>query len=191
MSLPHANSPRSDTRTRRNWFLALGVLLLILGAAAAGATTLLELTSMLVFGPILLAAAVVQIVVAFLAESRKEATLHLAASGIEALFGFCVMAQPLQAAVSLAVLAAVFLLLNAAARLVRSLVSRTPGRGWFAMAGIAALLLAGSLSVGWPNAGPWFVGLCIALDLLCHGLSWSALAWAERSPFEATHSDPT
>jgi uncharacterized membrane protein HdeD (DUF308 family) len=187
----HPTSTGDDPRSRRNWFLALGVLLLILGAAAAGATTLLELTSMLVFGPILLAAAVIQIVVAFLAENRKEAILHLAASGIEALFGFCVMAQPLQVAVSLAVLAAVFLLLNAAARLVRSLVSPTPGRGWFAMAGIAALLLAVSLSVGWPNAGPWFVGLCIALDLLCHGLSWSALAWAERNPFETTRPAPS
>jgi uncharacterized membrane protein HdeD (DUF308 family) len=190
MTTQHATPPGVDPHTRRKRFLALGVLLLILGAAAAGATTLLELTSMLVFGPIRLAAAVIQIVVAFLAETRKEAILHLAASGIEALFGFCVMAQPLQAAVSLAVLAAAFLLLSAAARLIRSLVSPTPGRGWFAMAGIAALLLAGSLSVGWPNAGPWFVGLCIALDLLCHGLSWSALAWAERNPFETTRASP-
>ena len=53
------------------------------------------------------------------------------------------------------------------------------------MAGVAALLLAVSVSIGWPDAGAWFVGLCIALDLIFHGLSWSALAWTERNPFAA------
>ncbi|MFO0845929.1 MAG: DUF308 domain-containing protein [Gemmataceae bacterium] len=165
-------------------------MLLILGAAAAGATTFLELTSMFVFGPLLIASGVIQVLVAFLMENRKEAILHLAASGIEALFGLYVMAQPLQATVSLAMVAAVFLLCIAAVRLVRSLISPTPGRAWFALAGVAALLLAVSLSVGWPGAGPWFVGLCIALDLACHGLSWSGLAWAERNPFAIDSSHP-
>jgi hypothetical protein len=50
------------------WFLALGVLLLLLGLAGAGATTLLELTSALLFGPLLLASSFVQLMTTFLAE---------------------------------------------------------------------------------------------------------------------------
>ena len=36
------------------WCLALGIVLLILGIAGAGATTLLEFSSVLIFGPMLL-----------------------------------------------------------------------------------------------------------------------------------------
>lgn len=191
MTQPSPASLEEKRRIRRKWFLALGVLLLLLGAAAAGATTFLQLTATLVLGPILIASGVIQIMVGFLTTDRKEATLHLLASGIEAVFGFCLMAQPYQTVVSLSVLTGVFLLLAAIARLVRSLRSRSFERGWIAMAGVAALLLAVSVSLGWPDAGPWFVGLCIALDLLCHGLSWSALAWTERNPFELTSTGPT
>ena len=40
---------------RWKWLLALGIGLLLLGLTGAGASTLLELTSLLVFGPLLLA----------------------------------------------------------------------------------------------------------------------------------------
>jgi uncharacterized membrane protein HdeD (DUF308 family) len=33
-----------------------------------------------------------------------------------------------------------------------------------------------------PVSGLWFVGLCIALDFICHGVSWSAVALAEEKP---------
>lgn len=36
-----------------------------------------------------------------------------------------------------------------------------------------------------PVSGLWFVGLCIALDFICHGASWSAVALAEGKPVEA------
>ena len=52
------------------------------------------------------------------------------------------------------------------------------------MTGAVALLLDVSVWMGWPVARPWFVGLCIAVDFLCHGVSWSALALAERKPFQ-------
>ena len=46
------------------------------------------------------------------------------------------------------------------------------------------MLLGVSVWMGWPLARPWFVGLCIAIDFLCHGVTWSALALAERKPLQ-------
>ena len=52
--------------------------------------------------------------------------------------------------------------------------------------GIVALLLLSlfavgiALWVGGPAAKISLVGICIAIDFVCHGVSWSALALAER-----------
>jgi hypothetical protein len=52
------------------------------------------------------------------------------------------------------------------------------------------VLLGISVWIGWPVDKLWFVGLCIAIDFLCHGLSWSALALTEGKPLQvAVDSD--
>jgi uncharacterized membrane protein HdeD (DUF308 family) len=214
------HSPQAtEDRPSWKWFLALGVLLLLLGLAGAGATTLLELTSLLVFGPLLLASSIIQLVTAFLAGSRpvpnrnrdeesvvtaradgqlpprksltswqlptKEGVFHYIDAGLEAALGFLIMAHPLVVVTDLVVLVAIFLMARGLARLIRSAVTQSSGRGWTLMAGVAALLLG--ICVWWrlPVSNLWFVGLCVAIDFICHGISWSAIALAERRPLEA------
>jgi uncharacterized membrane protein HdeD (DUF308 family) len=180
-----ATSPQAtEHRARWKWFLALGLLLLLLGLAGAGASTLLEITSLLVFGPLLLCSSLIQLLTGFFAEKGKERLLHLAAAGLEAVLGFFIMAHPLQRVIGLVEVIAIFLIVLGLARLARSLAMQSRGRAWVVMTGVIALLLGISVWIGWPTSNPWFVGLCIAIDFLCHGLSWSALALAERKPLE-------
>src|SRR5262245_728270 len=107
----------ADHRSRRKWFLVLGVCLLLLGAAGAGAASLLEVTFGLVFAPLMITSGILQIVVAFLAEKGREVVLHLVAAAIEMTFGFFVMADPLRVGVSVTALVAIFLVMAAIARL--------------------------------------------------------------------------
>ena len=180
-----ATSPQAiEYRSRWKWFLALGLLLLIMGLAGAGATTLLEITSLLVFGPLLLCSSLFQLLTGFFAENGKERLLHLAAAGLEAVLGFFIMAHPLLRVIGLIELIAIFLIVGGLVRLARSLAIQSRGRAWVVMTGVIALLLGTGVWMGWPIDKPCFVGLCIALDFLCHGLCWSALALAERKPFE-------
>ena len=87
-------SPETKHTVRWKWFLALGVGLLLLGLTGAGATTLLQLTSLLVFGPLLLTSSLMQFLIAFFAAKEKERLLHFAAAGLEAVLGFFIMANP-------------------------------------------------------------------------------------------------
>jgi uncharacterized membrane protein HdeD (DUF308 family) len=160
--------------------LALGVLLLLLGLAGAGATTLLQATSLLVFGPMLLASSVLQILMAFFGEEGKESLLHFLAAAPEAALAFLIMAHPLLGITDLVVLVAILLMVSGLVRLARSLVTHSSRRGWTVMAGAAALLLGICVWLRLPVSGLRFVGLCIAIDFVCHGVSWSALALAER-----------
>lgn len=172
----------TEHRARWKWFLTLGAILLVLGIAGISVATLLQFTSLLVFGPMLLASSIIQLATAFFAEKRKESLLHFAAAGLEAAFGFFVMGNPPERIVGLVTLIAIFLIVIGLARLARSLVTQSRGRAWTFLAGVVALLLGISVWIGGPAAKLGFVGLCIAIDLLCHGASWSALALAERKP---------
>lgn len=177
-------SRESGHTVRWKWFLALGVVLLLLGLAGAGATTLLELTSLLVFGPMLLASSLIQLLTAFFAEKGKLSLLHLASAGLEAVVGFLIIVHPFVVVADLVVLIAAFLMVSGLVRLARALFTHSPGRGWTIMAGGAALVLGICVWLKLPVSGLWFAGLCIAIDFLCHGISWSALALAERKPFQ-------
>jgi uncharacterized membrane protein HdeD (DUF308 family) len=178
----------TEHRTRWKWFLALGTILLVLGMTGISAATLLELTSLLVFGPLLLASSIMQILTALFAETRKERLLHFIAAALELALGFLVMVNPPERIVGLVVVVAIFFVAIGLVRLVRSLVTRSRGRAWTLLAGVIVLLLGISLWIGGPAAKLEFVGLCIALDFLCHGVAWSALALSERKPVQATVS---
>jgi len=71
-----AGSSWSVRQAPWKWFLALGVVLLVLGVAGAGAASLLEFTSVLIFGPMLLASSLLQFLLAIAggAAQRPPAT---------------------------------------------------------------------------------------------------------------------
>jgi uncharacterized membrane protein HdeD (DUF308 family) len=97
MSEPATLLQVTDRRARWKWFIALGVILLVLGIAGISVATLLQYTTVLVFGPMLLASSIIQLLTAFFAEKREEYLLHFVAGGIEAVFGFFIMTYPRRA----------------------------------------------------------------------------------------------
>jgi uncharacterized membrane protein HdeD (DUF308 family) len=172
--------PGADPPARWKWYLALGALLLLLGLAAAGASTTLEITSLVFFGPMLLAGAIGQVWVACSEKEKTERNLHLAAVGPELFLGCFVMISPLFGGASLVAWAVILLFAIGLVRLVRSLGLRARVRSWAATAGTTALLLGIVVWAVWPASELWIVGLCLAMDFICHGATWSALALAER-----------
>jgi uncharacterized membrane protein HdeD (DUF308 family) len=154
--------------------------LLVLGVAGIGVATFMELTSLLVFGPMLLVSAFIQLLLALFAKTRRESILHFAASGLEAVLGFWIMAHPFERLIDLVVVLAIFFLVSGVIRLGRSLITGSADRAWTIMAGIVALLLGVCVWLRWPDSRWWFVGLCIAVDFLFRGISFSALALAEK-----------
>lgn len=116
----------------------------------------------------------------FAQEEKKESRLHFAAAVVEMILGFLLMAYPPDRVLQLIVLVAICLIVSGLLRLGRSLANTSRGRTWAIMTGIVALLLGISLWIGGPVARLWIIGLCIAIDFLVHGVSWSAVALAER-----------
>ena len=113
-----ASAPRSQ-RAHHRWklLLALAALLVVLGFSGLTVSTFLQLTSLFVFGPMLLVSSILQLLIAFFTEDRKQSLMHLAAAGLEMIFGFFIMGNPVENVMSLVSVVAVFLIVISLARL--------------------------------------------------------------------------
>ena len=174
-------TPTAEHSSRWKWFLALGTILMLIGIAGGSVAGFMQLTSLLVFGPMLLGSGVLQVLVAFFSERRKEFLLHLAAAGLEVALGFFIMANPLDQIIDLITLIAIFLIVIGLARLARSLVAQSGRGAWALVAGAIALVLGICVWIGGPAAKLGIVGACIAADFFFHGASWFAVALRERN----------
>jgi uncharacterized membrane protein HdeD (DUF308 family) len=180
MSEPITSPETPGHRSRWRWFLVAGLVLLVLGVIGIGATALIERATILLFGPLLLASSFVQVLTGLFAGRGKERLLHYVAAGPEAILGFFIMARPVEGLGTLIAVIAILLMLSGLARLVWSWELTSRHRVWAILAGVIALLLGISIWVGPRSASLWFVGLCLAIDFLCHGASWSAMSLAEQ-----------
>jgi uncharacterized membrane protein HdeD (DUF308 family) len=170
----------------RPWagFLCLGVALILLGAALGG-STLLPLTSLLLFGPLLLAQSLVQAVLAALTRPLPARWLHLISAALSAVVGFLVMIHAVESGTDLALLVAAFLAVAGLGRVLDLGLDRSPGRGWVAAAGALALALAGCVYLQGPTRGLWLISASLALDFVGHGLSWTFLSMTVRGEVES------
>lgn len=158
--------------------------MVMLGLAGAGATTLMDLGSFLIFGPLLLASSVLQLAIAMFAEKGTDRLLHLGSAGLEAFLGFFIMAHPHIVIADLVTLTAAALIISGLLRLARFVAQRSPSRGWIVLTGSVALVLGICVWLRVPVSGLWFVGLCIALDFICHGITWAAIGLLQGRPLE-------
>lgn len=162
------------------WFLLLGIGLVVVGVLAIGAALITTLTSVLVFGILLICGGVVQIVNAFLARTWKAFFLHLLAGALHLVVGGLMVEHPLKAAESLTFLLAVAFLVGGAMRLVGAAIQSFPGREWVLVNGFVTFLLGISIWRQWPESSLWVIGLFIGIDLLFNDWTWVMLGLTVR-----------
>jgi uncharacterized membrane protein HdeD (DUF308 family) len=62
----------------------------------------------------------------------------------------------------------------------------TGSAGWLIVSGIASLVLAGFIFMGWPLTATWALGLLVGINLMFRGLAIVMTALAVRAPGAAT-----
>jgi uncharacterized membrane protein HdeD (DUF308 family) len=157
------------------WFVILGSVLLAVGATAIGAALIVTLTSVVVFGGLLLGGGVVQLVNAFLARTWKGFALHLFAGLISLVVGGLMVDHPVEAAEGLTLMLAAAFLLGGAVRVTYALSHSFVGQGWALLNGFISILLGISIWRQYPEASLWVIGLFIGIDLGFNGWLWVML----------------
>lgn len=174
-------------REHRGWFFALGIGLMLLGAAAILLPLAASLVTTLVIGWIMIIGGLFQ---GFHAIQNRRwhgwgwelagAALHLVAGGL-------VVAFPITGTLTLTLVLALFFAVNGLIKLVRAFQHRQmKGWGWLMFDGFVSLALGVMILSGWPATAAWALGILVGIDLLFEGSSMLVIAFAAGSPHEGT-----
>jgi uncharacterized membrane protein HdeD (DUF308 family) len=155
------------------WFVALGIIHIILGVVAVGASVFVTLASVVLFGWLLLVGGVLSAVHAFWQKQWSGFFVDLAMGILYVVVGFMVVGNPLAAAETLTLLIALFLFMGGIFRIVAALAGKFQNSFWVLLNGIVTLVLGIMIWRQWPLSGLWVIGLFIGIELIFYG--WSLL----------------
>lgn len=178
-----ANDFRDVQEIRNNWgwFLALGVLLVVLGAAVISSSYYATVFSMILLGAFLIAGGVIQFIQAFMARKWSGLLLSVALGVLYLIIGFFCLRQPAAAAISITLLIAAFCFIAGLFRMLAALLIRFDQWGWVFFNGLITFILGAMIYSGWPLSGLWVIGLFIGIDMILSGWSWIVLALTARN----------
>ncbi len=158
------------------WFLAFGIVLLLLGIVAIVRSVSATVVSMVFFGWILVFASIFEFVDAFMVGNWSGFFLHLLLAILCGIAGVMMLTRPTISAEAITFLMAMFFLIGGLYELIASLWTHMSGWGWQAASGIVASILGGLLLAEWPVSGLWVIGLFVGIELIFYGCSWIAMA---------------
>ncbi|MFF7945389.1 HdeD family acid-resistance protein [Streptomyces griseorubiginosus] len=162
------------------WVAALGVILVLAGLVGLVYTGVATLTSMFLFGWLLLIGGVVGLLHAVQARDSGFFWLGVVVAALNIAAGVVVIARPDAAAAALTMFAALLFLTGGVFRLVGSLVVRGPQFGWTLVQGAFGLLLGILVLASWPSSSKYVIGCFFSLALLFDGLGLVATGFGGR-----------
>jgi len=164
------------------WFLLLGILMVIVGTFAItwSCITEVSVTVAWLFGFLMLAGGIAEIVNSLHAGRWSGTLVHLLLGVLYAVVGLMIIDQPVEATFQLTLIIAIFLIVSGIFRIVFSVFERFTGWGWVLLNGVVTLFLGMLIYKQWPASGLWVLGLFVGIDLIFNGWSWIMLSLASR-----------
>ena len=170
------------------WFLALGIVQIVLGMIALGEAFLMTIFSVVLLGWLLIIGGVASIVHAFMERQWGGFFIDLLTGLFYCVAGFMMVANPEAAALTLTLVISMFLIVGGIFRIVESLVGDLPHKGWVFLNGVVTLVLGILIWRQWPLSGLWVIGLFVGIEMLFYGWSLVMLAMAARNMSSAAPS---
>lgn len=170
---------------RHHWrfFLAEGIVLVLLGIAAIAVPPLAGLAATIILGWVFLIAGIVGFV-ATLAERRAPGFgWSLLSALVAVIAGGVLLWDPLRGLVTLTYVLIAFFIVDGIFVIALSIEHRRELSGqweWMLANGVIDLILALVIILGLPGAFAWALGLLVGIDLLGGGVSLVAMALAAR-----------
>ena len=158
------------------WFLAFGIVLMLLGIAAVVRSVTATAVSMLFFGWLMVFASIIDLVSAFMVGKWAGFFLHLALAILLGITGVVFLRNPAISAEVATLVMSMFFLIAGLYQLVVAFWTHMPGYGWHVLNGVIASLLGVLLLAQWPISGLYAIGLFVGISLIVYGWAWVMLA---------------
>jgi uncharacterized membrane protein HdeD (DUF308 family) len=164
------------------WLLALGITSIVLGTLGFYMTFAFTVTSVLVFGVLLLVGGLFQLVQAFTCRGWKAVLWHVLIGLLYVAAGIDIIYNPVRASAVLTLVLAGILIAVGVSRIIMAFQIRAAVDGWYwsLLSGVISIVLGGMIIAQWPESGLWVIGLFVAIELLFNGWSTIFVALAAR-----------
>jgi uncharacterized membrane protein HdeD (DUF308 family) len=185
LSEPTFEETRREIATHWGWFLALGILLLVMGVAAIAFPFLSTIAAKIAIGWIFLVAGVVEVIHAFYVKrwtgffwNLLIGLLYIVAGGWLAFF-------PLTGIVTLTIVIAALFIAEGMMEFIMGFRMRPhEGWGWVVFSGAVAVAAGLLIALGLPGSAVWALGLLAGINLLFSGWSFIYLALSGKRASE-------
>jgi uncharacterized membrane protein HdeD (DUF308 family) len=180
---PTSPGPAPGRHRASPWFIAEGVLLVILGLAAAFLPGIAGIAAALVFGWVLIVSGVFGLVSIFASRDHAHIVFGAISALVAIVVGALIVWRPLIGAVALAIFIAVYLFIDSLALFGLATDQRrrhAKGWAWLIVAAVIDFLLALFVLAMGPLSDTVLLGFVIAIDLIVAGIALVTLGLAAR-----------
>jgi uncharacterized membrane protein HdeD (DUF308 family) len=165
-------------------FLAEGVILVILGAAAIILPPLATLSVAILLGWLFLISGITGLITTFRMRQAPGFVWSLLSAVLGIVAGIVLIAFPASGALSLTLVVIVFFAIEGVATIMYALEHKRElsGRwGWMLVSGLVDLFLAGIILAGFPVSAAWAVGLLVGINMMFGGVALVMMALHARA----------
>ncbi|MFT7592803.1 MAG: uncharacterized membrane protein HdeD (DUF308 family) [Paracoccaceae bacterium] len=167
-------------------WLALGILSIVFGVVVLGNTVVASMAVTTITGAMLLLSGIFQIIGGLSAEGMGSKVLSLAMGVLMAFLGLSFLFNPLEGAISLALLIMILLMASGIVRIVFSMQMRgTPFFMPMLVSGALSLVLAAYIWMNFETASVSILGVLLGVELLFNGAGLVLLAFFIRTVGQA------
>ena len=170
------NDMIEQLKENSNWYLVLGIGLVILGFLAITYAVAATLFSVVWFGAFLISVGIFEIIKSFKLKKYKNFALHLILGSLYALSGLFIAFYPTVNALSLTLLLAIFFIISGILKIAFAIKNKPIHKGWLIFNGILTLLIGFLIWQQWPYSGLWAIGMLVGVDAIMTGWTWIILA---------------
>lgn len=173
---------RTKHLERRAWGvpLTVGILWIIGGLFALGASVATSIVSVLFLGVLLMVVGVLEMVSAFRIRATGPFLVYLLAGLLAIVVGAMFLWKPLSSLASLTLVIAAYLFASGLFRGISALIERYPQWGWDFAYGIVTVALGAYIAASWPISALWLLGTIVSIEIIVRGISLVAASWMVR-----------
>ncbi len=183
---------RRDVARHWGWFLALGILLVVVGVVAIAFPFLSTIAAKVALGWLLLIAGIGGVIHSFYVKRWGGFLWNLLIGLLYVIVGFWLAFFPLTGILTLTIVLAALFIADGIMEIAMGFRVRPhEGWGWLIFSGVIAILAGLLIALNLPSSAVWALGLLAGVKLLVSGWSFIFLALTGKSMSEETTTTAT
>ncbi|MDF7666825.1 HdeD family acid-resistance protein [Orbaceae bacterium ESL0727] len=167
---------------RSNWFIGIGIVLIILGCFALSYQFVATVFSVYFIGALLFIAGIAQAFHSFYIKGFGETVLWAVLGVLYIIVGLLAFAQPVEVSSALTLVLSFLLMMSGITQTLAALSNRNyPRWGWLLTSGIITFILGLLIVLGWPGNSLWILGMFLGIDLIFQGWAYVTIGFALKN----------